>query len=102
MRFSRRTFRQCKRTRRQSKETKYEDCFCHHTLSIGSAVYGLWPERISQLHPSTTSGESAGDAVLHRHQFVALCRVLLRGAVDRRTATTLRLLRATCADVVGS
>src|SRR5882757_283051 len=97
MRFSRRTFRPFKRTRRRSKdlrETTYEDCFRHCALSAWADVYGLWPERISQLHPPATTDEPACDTVLCCHQRVAFCRVLLRDAVDWRVAVAFRLLCA--------
>src|SRR5258708_33704944 len=73
---------------------KDEDSFNHCTLFTRTDVYSLWPERLSQFHPSATAAEPACDPVLRRHQCVTFCSVLLRGATDWRVALALRLFRA--------
>src|SRR5580700_3740340 len=100
-RFLHHIFRPCRRTRRLSREDTYENYFNCCSLSTGPYVYGLWAERISQLHPPAAPGESAGNAVLCCRQRIALCCILFRGAGSWRTAAALRLPRATCADSVG-
>src|SRR5580704_5494118 len=100
-RFLHRIFRPCRRTRRLSREDTHENYFNCCSLSTGPYVYGLWAERISQLHPPAAPGESARDSVLGRRQRISLCGVLFRLAGSWRTVTALRLLCATCADSVG-
>src|SRR6266852_3290314 len=97
-RFLHRTFRPCRRTRRPFREGTHEDCFDFCALSAGADVYGLWAERVPSLYPPAATGESAGTPVLYRRQRIALCRVLLRASGAWRTAATLRLFRAPCAD----
>src|SRR6266852_199215 len=97
-RFSHRTFSPCRRTRRPFREGTHEDCFNFCALSVGADVYGLWAERVPSLYPPAATGESASNPVPCRSQRIALCRVLLRTAGAWRTAATLRLFRATCAD----
>jgi hypothetical protein len=46
-----RTFSLCRRTRRPLREGTHEDYFNCCPLSAGADLYGLWAERISQLHP---------------------------------------------------
>src|ERR1700677_191608 len=98
MRFSRLTFRPRRHTRRPSRETTHEDYFHHCALSAWTDVCGLRSERVSQLHPPATAGESAGNSVPCCRQHIALCSVLLRGADPWWAAAALRLFRATCAD----
>src|SRR5271168_1759132 len=97
MRFSPRTFKSCNRTRRQSKGDQRENSFYHRALSAWADLYSLRPEWLSQLHPPAPADEPACDSVLRRHQCVTFCRVLLRGAVDRRSAVAYGLLCAACA-----
>src|SRR5579863_1859146 len=94
-------FKPCRRTHRPSREDTHENYFYCCSLFTGPYVYGLWAERISQLHPPAAPGESAGDAVLCCRQRIALCRVLFRDAGSWRIAAALRLLRATGVDSVG-
>src|SRR5579859_184356 len=101
-RFLHRTFRPCRRTRRLSREDTHENYFNRCSLSTGPDLYGLWVERISQLHPPAAAGESTSNPVLCCRQRIALCRLLFRCAGSWRTAATLRLLRPPCADGVGS
>src|SRR6266567_5685514 len=98
MRSLRLIFRPCRRTRRPFKEGTHEDCFDFCALSVGTDVYGLWAERVPSLYLPAATGESAGATVPCRRQRIALCRVLLRASGAWRTAATLRLFRATCAD----
>src|ERR1700722_6476920 len=98
MPFLHNTFKPCKRTHKLLKEITYEDCFDFCTLPAGADLYGLWAEWISQLHPPAAPGESAGNPVPYRRQRIALCCVLLRAAGAWRTASALRLFRATGAD----
>src|SRR5882724_10686565 len=97
-----RIFKPYRRTRRASREDTHENYFNCCSLSTGPYVYGLWVERISQLHSPAAPGESAGNSVLCCCQRIALCRILLRDAIARRAAVAFGLLRATCADGVGS
>src|ERR1700722_1194719 len=98
IRFSRRIFRPCRRTRRSSRENTHENHFNCCSLSTSPYVYGLWAERVPQLHPPAATGESRGNPVPCCGQHIALCRVLLRAAGAWRTAAILWLFRATCAD----
>src|SRR6266478_7197174 len=100
-RFLHHTFSPCRRTRRPFREGTHEDCFDFCALSAGTDVYGLWAEWVPSLYPPAATAESAGNPVPYRRQRIALCRVLLRAAGAWRTAATLRLFRATCADSVG-
>src|SRR5882724_1003935 len=97
-RFLHHTFRPCRRTRRPSKEDTHENYFNCCSLSTGPDVYGLWAERVSQLHSPAAPGESTGTPVPYRRQRIALCCVLFRRASAWRTAATLRLFRAPCTD----
>src|SRR5580704_1123987 len=97
-RFLHRIFRPCRRTRRLSREDTHENYFNCCSLSTRPYVYGLWAERISQLHPPAATGESAGNAVLRCRQRIALCRVLFRRAGPWWTAAALWLFRTTCTD----
>src|SRR5258708_37312180 len=98
MRFLHRTFRPCSCKRRHSREAAHEDCFHRCALPAGAHVYGLWFERVLELHSPAAAHESTGVTVLWRHHGIALCSLLLRGAAHRRTAAALRFLRATRAD----
>src|SRR4029077_9850580 len=100
-RFLRRTFRACRRTRRSSREDTHENYFDCCSLSTGPYVYGLWAERISQLHPPATTDESDRDSVSCLRQRVTFRRILLRDAIARWATVAFGLLRATCADSVG-
>src|ERR1700741_3111310 len=71
------------------REDTYENYFSCCSLFAGPDVYGLWVERISQLHPPAASDEPAGVTVSWRHHRIALCRVLLRGASSWWAATAL-------------
>src|SRR5258708_35526219 len=99
--FLHRTFRPCRRTRRASREDTHENYFNCCSLSTRPYVYGLWVERISQLHPPAAPGESAGNPVLCCRQRIALCRVLFRDASARWAAVAFGLLHPACADSVG-
>src|SRR5260370_176832 len=99
--LSRRPFRTCKRTRRQSKATTHENGFYQCALFAWTDVYSLWPERISQLYPPAAAFEPACATVLCCHQRVAFCRVLLRGAVDWRAAFAFGLLCTASAYAAG-
>src|ERR1700730_8271962 len=83
------------------REDTHENYFNCCSLSTGPYVYGLWVERISQLHPPAAAHESARNPVLCCRQRIALCCVLLRPAGPWWTAVAFGLLRATCADSVG-
>src|SRR5580700_12307073 len=96
-RFLHHIFRPCRRTRRLSREDTYENYFNCCSLSTGPYVYGLWLERISQLHPPAAPDESAGNPVLCCRQRIALCCVLLRRAGPWWIAAAFGLFRATCA-----
>src|SRR5277367_812599 len=97
-RFLRRIFSPCRRTRRLSREDTHENYFNHRSLSTGPYVYGLWSERISQLHPPAAPDESAGNPVFCCRQRIALCLVFFRRAGPWWTAVALGLLRASCPD----
>src|SRR5579863_2550174 len=92
MRFWPRIFKSCNRTRRQSKGDDHENSFYHRALFAGADLYSLRPERLSQLHSSTTADEPACDSILHCHQCVTFRRVLLRSAADWRAAVAFGLL----------
>src|SRR5579863_3352726 len=92
MRFSPHTFKSCNRTRRQPKGDEHENSFYHRALSAWADLYSLRPERLSQLHPSTTADEPACDSVLRCHQCVTFRRVLLRSAADWRAAAAFGLV----------
>src|SRR5579863_2814953 len=94
-------FKPCRRTHRPSREDTHENYFNCCSLSIGPYVYGLWVERIFQLHPPAAPNESAGHAVLCCRQRIAFCCVLFRCAGSWRTAAALWLPRTTCADSAG-
>src|SRR5258708_22215780 len=96
--FLHRTFRPCRRTRRASREDTHENYFNCCSLSTRPYVYGLWVERISQLHPPAAAHESAGDSVLCCRERITFCRVLFRRTGPWRTAAALRPFRAPCTD----
>src|SRR5579859_3158241 len=92
MRFSPHIFKSCNRTRRRSNGDEHENSFYHRALSAWADLYSLRPERLSQLHSSTTADEPACDSVLRCHQCLTLRRVLLRSPVDWRAAVAFGLL----------
>src|ERR1700689_2284305 len=100
-RFLHYTFNPCRRTRKPSREDTYENRFNCCSLSAGPDLFGLWTERISQLHPPAAPGRSTGNAILCCRQRIALCRLLFRLAGSWRIAAALWLFRAACADRVG-
>src|ERR1700728_2413994 len=100
-RFLHHTFRPCKRTRRFLKEITHENYVNCCTLPAGTDLFGLFAERVSQLHPPAAPDESARDSVSCLRQRVAFRGVLLRDSIARWAAVAFRLLRATCADAVG-
>src|ERR1700674_2914157 len=100
--FLHRIFSLCRRTHRFPQEITHENYFNCCSLPAVGYLYCRWTELISQLHPPAASGESAGNPVLCCRQRIALCCVLLRLAGPWWTAVAFGLLRATCADSVGS
>src|ERR1017187_9805817 len=76
--FSLRVFRPHIRMHKASKELPYENRFNYCTLLARSSVHGIWPKRLSPLHPPAATVGPAGPPVPGSSQRLTLCCLLLR------------------------